>query len=228
MRTAIVVGGLTIACAFGAGVSACATGTAGDDSVGVDATPGKDGTTIDAPKTDGGACPTGYTGPNCQNCAGGFHQCGTSCEQDHPNTPDAGCTLGCNNTACPAPQNAISKCTSDGHCDFACNTSFDKTDGGCACPSGQIVCNGNTCQQCCTDSDCVGNQLCNGGVCAGCQAGWGDCNNNTSDGCETHLNSTSNCGSCGHSCCGSFCGCGFLGIGGESCNQNGSSFSCGC
>ncbi len=225
MRTTIVIGGLAIACALGAGITACATGTVGGDNSSVDSGPGKDAT-IDAPKTDGGNCPTGYTGPNCQNCAGGFHQCGTSCEQDHANSPDAGCTMGCTG-ACPSPQNAVSKCTSDGHCDFACDTSFDKTDAGCECPPGDIVC-GQTCQQCCADTDCVGHQVCNGGVCGGCQAGWGDCNNNASDGCETHLNSTSNCGSCGHSCCGSFCGCGFLGVGGENCNASGSSFSCGC
>ncbi len=226
MRKAIVIVGCAIACAFGAGVSACATGTAGD-STAVDS--GSHDGTIDAPKSDGGNgnCPTGYTGPTCQNCAGGFHQCGTSCEQDHPNTPDAGCTLGCNNTACPAPPNAVSKCTTDGHCDFACATSFDKTDGGCECPPGEIVC-GQVCQQCCTDTDCVGHQVCTNGTCGGCQPGWGDCNNNTSDGCETHLNSTSNCGSCGHSCCSGLC-CGLFGLSGsENCNVSGNSFSCGC
>jgi hypothetical protein len=225
LRRAIVAVFATLAFGLGAFTSACATGGgAGDDSTGLDAQTG-DGT---APKTDGGAgCPTGYTGTGCSSCAGGFHACGTACEQDHPNSPDAGCSQGCNGTACPAPTNAAAKCTSGGQCDFACNTSFDKVDGGCACPSGEVVCTG-VCKQCCSDSDCVGHQLCNGGVCAGCQAGWGDCNNNTSDGCETHLDSTSNCGSCGHSCCSGLC-CGFLGLSGsESCNASGSSFSCGC
>jgi hypothetical protein len=210
-----------VAGALSAFASACATGGA-DDSTG-DAQVKSDGT---AP-SDGGSCPTGYTGPTCSSCAGGFHACGTSCEQDHPNSPDAGCTQGCNSAPCPVPQNATAKCTSDGKCDYACQTSFDKTDGGCACPSGDVVCSG-VCQQCCNDSDCPGHQLCNGGVCGGCQAGWGDCNGSPSDGCETHLNSSGNCGSCGHSCCGSFCGCGFLGVGGESCNVSGNSFACGC
>jgi hypothetical protein len=208
-------------------LSACATAGSGDSSP----TDGgaKDGTTADA-KADGPVgCPTGYTGAGCKDCAGGFHMCSSSCEQDHANSPDAGCSLGCGATTCDAPQYASAKCTSDGHCDFACDTSFDKVgDAGCECPSGQMVCNGNVCQQCCVDTDCVGNQVCNGGVCAGCQPGYGDCNNNLGDGCETHLNTTSNCGSCGHGCCGSFCGCGFLGFGGENCNANGNSFSCGC
>jgi hypothetical protein len=202
---------------------ACATGTASDDTS-TDSGP-RDGT-VDAPKSDGGSCPTGYTGAGCSSCVGGFHKCGTECHQDNANTPDAGCTTGCG-TPCTTPPNATATCTTDGHCDFACQTSFDKTDGGCDCPSGTMLC-GSTCQQCCTDTDCVGHQMCNGGTCQGCQAGWGDCNNQTSDGCETHLSSTSNCGSCGHSCCGSFCGCGFLGVGGEKCNASGNSFSCGC
>ena len=218
MRT-IVIATLAIACA------GCATGTASDDTS-TDSGPLRDGT-IDAPKTGDGGCPTGYTGAGCSNCVGGFHKCGTTCEQDHANTPSAGCTLGCGSTACPAPQNATATCTTDGHCDFTCAGSFEKSDAGCDCASGTMLC-GSTCQQCCTDTDCTGHQTCTGGTCQGCQPGWGDCNNNTSDGCETHLNSTSNCGSCGHSCCGSFCGCGFLGVGGESCNANGSSFSCGC
>jgi len=218
LRVALIAAFVTLACA-------CATGGAGGDDGQGDASPATDG---GGPKTDGSSsCPTGYTGAGCTSCAGGFHLCGTSCSQDKANTPDQGCTHGCG-SPCTAPQNATAKCTSQGDCDFACETSFDKTDGGCECPTGQIVCNGTTCQQCCTDSDCPGHQTCSSGTCAGCQAGWGDCNNNPSDGCETHLNSTSNCGSCGHSCCGSFCGCGFLGVGGESCNASGNSFSCGC
>ncbi len=204
----------------GAWMIGCATGGVeqnNDGGFGSDAT-ARDGS------SDSGSCPTGRTGPSCQNCASGFHTCGTSCEQDHPNVPDAGCTQGCN-TACPAPTNATAKCTSDGLCDFACNTSFDKTDGGCVCPTGTMDCNG-TCQQCCTDTDCPNHQLCQSGTCGGCQAGWGDCNSNP--GCETQLNSTSNCGACGHSCCSGLC-CGFLGLGGsESCKASGSTYACGC
>jgi hypothetical protein len=205
-------------------VGGCATGgTANGDDAGVDSSTPKDG----APSGDSGNCPTGHTGPNCQNCAGGFHACGSNCEQDHPNVPDAGCSQGCNGTPCPTPSNGTAKCTSEGLCDSACGTGFDKTDAGCQCPSGQMNCF-NVCQQCCQDSDCPSNTKCNSGTCGGCQPGWGDCNNNMGDGCETHLNSTSNCGSCGHGCCGSFCGCGFLGVGGESCNASGNTFACGC
>jgi hypothetical protein len=34
----------------------------------------------------------------------------------------------------------------------------------------------------------------------GCSSGWGDCDHVYTNGCETALNTTSNCGSCGHAC----------------------------
>jgi hypothetical protein len=45
---------------------------------------------------------------------------------------------------------------------------------------------------------------CVGGSCQGfrCDAGWGNCNTGWSDGCETPLNSSSNCGRCGNRCGG--------------------------
>ena len=225
MRAWLTIAGSMLALCAGAAAAGCATGGSSDgtssDAGSHDAT-SKDGGT----SGDSGGCPTGHTGPNCANCAGGFHLCGTSCVQDQTNVPDAGCTQGCG-SPCPTPQNGTAKCTSDGLCDFACDTSYQKSDAGCACPSGMMDCSG-TCQQCCTDTDCPSHETCSGGTCAGCQSGWGDCNGNSGDGCETLLNSTSNCGSCGHSCCSGLC-CGFLGLGGsESCNSSGSSLACGC
>jgi len=213
-----IIGGV-VALALG-----CATGGGTDDSSGDSSV--TDATTDVGSGGDAG-CPTGRAGANCQSCAGGFHMCSSSCVQDHPNSPDAGCTQGCSG-ACPTPQNGTATCTSNGACDFACQTSFNKTDAGCECPSGEIVCT-NVCQQCCSDSDCPNHVTCtSNGTCSGCQANWGDCNNNPTDGCETELNSTSNCGSCGHSCCSGLC-CGFLGLGGsESCNVSGNTYACGC
>ena len=194
MRIAVVIGGLAVALSFGVFTSACATAGGADDTTGDSST--GDSTAV---TPDGAGCPTGHTGPNCKNCASGFHACGSTCEQDHTNSPDAGCTEGCNNKACSSPTNGTAKCTSDGLCDFACDTSFDKSDAGCDCPSGQIVC-GTVCQECCVDSDCPGHQTCTGGACAGCQTNWADCNNNASDGCEADLSKEPNCGSCGTAC----------------------------
>jgi hypothetical protein len=40
----------------------------------------------------------------------------------------------------------------------------------------------------------------------GCPAGWGDCNHDSSDGCETDLTSTAaHCGACDHDCLGAAC-----------------------
>jgi hypothetical protein len=206
------------------GLFGCATaGGTGDDTV-------PDGSAQDggvSPGKDGSAgCPTGRTGADCKSCVGGFHACGADCVQDKPNDPDAGCAKSCG-AACTAPDHASPKCTPDGLCDFVCDPTFDKDDAGCSCPLGQIACN-TGCAQCCTSSDCPAHVLCNGGSCAGCEPGWGDCNNNMGDGCETPLNTDNNCGACGNSCCSALCGCGFLGLGGKSCKPSGQSFSCQC
>lgn len=172
-------------------------------------------------------CPTGRTGPGCKMCSGGFHMCGADCVQDKPNDPDAGCAKSCGG-ACMAPSHASGKCTADGTCDFVCDPSYDRSDGGtCDCPMGQMSCM-DGCHQCCSAGDCAPHVLCNGGSCGGCESGWGDCNNNPADGCETPLNSNNNCGSCGNKCCGSFCGCGVLGFGGKSCKPSGQTYSCQC
>ncbi len=209
---------------------ACATGEAGgDEDGGVTDGGAKDG----ALKTDGnGNCPTGKSGPTCSSCAGGFHKCGNDCRQDQANTPNVGCTQGCGDP-CPIPTHSTAKCTTQGTCDFTCDQGFESKGGGdggvgsCACPSGQMDCSGK-CQQCCTNTDCPANVQCSNGTCAGCLPDYGDCNNNMGDGCETKLDSKSNCGACGKSCCGSICGCGFLGLGGESCNVSGNTHKCGC
>lgn len=52
----------------------------------------------------------------------------------------------------------------------------------------------------CTLSNAEG--TCSSGVCAisYCQSGYGDCDSSASNGCETNLHSTSNCGECGNVC----------------------------
>lgn len=218
-RAAWWTGALAIAALAG-----CATAGSGDDTSGVDgSTPKVDGAT---PKDGAVGCPTGRTGPGCASCAAGFHLCGGDCVQDNANVPEKGCAQGCSG-ACAPPSHSSSKCSAQGACDWVCDATFDKTDAGCACPMGQIACQSG-CAACCQNSDCAPHVLCNGGSCGGCEPGWGDCNNNPADGCETSLSVDGNCGSCGNSCCGSFCGCGFLGVGGKSCKPNGQSYSCQC
>lgn len=215
---ACVAPALAAVAALGLG---CATAGGGDDPAGADGSVKADGS-----KDGTSGCPTGRAGPGCTACAGGFHACGNDCVQDGSNVPEKGCAQGCG-TACPSPSHATAKCAGDGKCDFVCDPSFEKGDAGCDCATGQIACQ-TGCAQCCQDTDCAPHVLCGGGSCGGCETGWGDCNGNPADGCETHLNSSGNCGACGNSCCSSLCGCGFLGLGGESCNPSGQTWKCGC
>ncbi|MFO0652421.1 MAG: hypothetical protein U0326_39745 [Polyangiales bacterium] len=45
-------------------------------------------------------------------------------------------------------------------------------------------------------------RTCSGGMCGGtCEAGYGNCDMNAGNGCETNLNTTAtNCGTCGNRC----------------------------
>lgn len=208
-------------------VALSAAGCATAATVDGDPDPGDASVTPDGPRTtaDGG-CATGYTGPGCKQCSGGFHDCAGKCVQDAPNKPENGCTKGCG-AACQPPANATAKCTSDGVCDFTCNAGFERSGASCGCPTGQRDC-GGTCQECCTGADCPAHVACTQGVCGGCEPGWGDCNKSLGDGCETRLSSDGNCGACGNSCCSFACGCGLLGLGGKSCKASGQSYSCQC
>ena len=81
------------------------------------------------------------------------------------------------------------------------------------CPPGQVLCAGvckdltvdvNNCGVCgnvCAVAN--GNSACVSGTCVivSCYAGFGNCNGNALDGCETNLNiDQNNCGTCGHVC----------------------------
>ena len=85
------------------------------------------------------------------------------------------------------------------------------------CPSGQASCNG-LCESTAIDpancgacgTNCLNNAsaICNAGTCmlGTCNPGFGDCDHNPSNGCETNLHTSSNCGSCGNACSsGSIC-----------------------
>jgi hypothetical protein len=148
------------------------------------------------------------------------HLCGATCTTNPPNSPDMGCSMGCG-TVCMPPANGTTTCTDAGSCDFVCDPNFAKMGTTCTQTS-----------QCSTPADCTNlgfqNTLCTNGSCTGCVANFGDCDGNPANGCETNLTTTDNCGFCGDSCDTGFAGgCGFLGLGGQSCDQ-GTPFQCGC
>jgi len=159
----------------------------------------------------GEPCPAG---PNSTaTCGDGA--CGLTCDQgfgDCDYIADNGCetNLNTNTSAC-------------GACGAACNLNHATascTSGTCTvaqCSSGYADCDHNSSNGCETDLTTTSNcgtcgavcnldhatAACMGGICtvAQCSSGWGDCDGNPSDGCETHLDTdTSNCGGCNQGC----------------------------
>ncbi|MGZ6062560.1 MAG: hypothetical protein ACXWVM_09220, partial [Polyangiales bacterium] len=132
------------------------------------------------PNTNG--CETATT--STTNCAG----CGNKC--DTTNSIGAACTgTSCVYTGCKP-----------GWAD--CNTTAPDLDG-CETPiGGTSGCGG--CGKTCDSTHSLG-AMCTGGTsCSytGCAPGYGDCNSTppNTDGCDTALNTVTNCGACGVKC----------------------------
>ena len=81
-------------------------------------------------------------------------------------------------------------------------------DGGCSCAAGEACCAGRCVDVTRSVANCgaCGNACpgttCSGGTCtATCRLGFGDCDMNAANGCETDLTtSNAHCGACGRSC----------------------------
>ena len=159
-----------------------------------------------------GSCATGTCGLLCDP---GFEDCnmaaGDGCEANLASLSDCG-TCG---AAC-APANATGACSA-GICSIG------------ACDPGWGDCNGNATDGCerdlTTPTDCGGcgitcgaggpnvlSNSCTMGVCTlVCAADWGNCNGDTTDGCEQDLTHKNHCGACGNRCpmrqfcCGLMC-----------------------
>jgi hypothetical protein len=152
------------------------------------------------------------------------------------------CSGCCNGNSCVSPTNGAF-CGTGGSACFSCGTSGDVCPGGscscgggpacnspatcmsgsCACPNGQKMC-GGLCifnNQCCTAADCgavvnASGVSCAGGICnySNCLSGFGDCDGNRANGCETPTDSVNHCAGCaacdnvrslGASCNGATC-----------------------
>ncbi len=155
-------------------------------------------------------CPTHNSTPSCvagrceiASCDTGFDDCdddpGNGCEADlsisifHCGGCDQPCT---------AP-NATPVCSS-GTCGLgACDDGFDDCNAdasdGCEAPLDSLT----DCGACGVTCSVPGaTATCAGGTCAieGCDTGFGDCNADVSDGCETTLDTLTDCGACGTAC----------------------------
>ncbi len=140
-----------------------------------------------------GACDAGFA--NCDGIAA------NGCEVN-TNTSLANCG-GCNQV-CNLPH-ASDSCV-NGVCTLnSCNTGFADCDSnpanGCETNTNTNLANCGGCGSVCALPNAV--TACAGGACllSACNPGWGDCNGNPADGCETNTaTSLGNCGGCGVTC----------------------------
>ena len=154
--------------------------------------------------TIGRACSLGQCVPTCksgwQDCNGPSHGNDDGCERD-VYSPDncGGCDVVCDpphsSGACPLGTCAIA----------TCDPSWDDCDGqllnGCEKNVSSDVTNCGACGYACPDRPHA-DRSCDSGSCAiACHVGWGDCDGQATNGCETDIDTSPlHCGSCGTSC----------------------------
>ena len=146
-----------------------------------------------------GQCAIGACNPGYANCDGNL---GNGCEVD---LRESATNCGTCGNACVLP-NARPRCE-QGTCRVAsCNDGFADCDrnpaNGCEVNTRSATQHCGGCDNACAVPN--GTALCESGRCGvgTCAAGFRDCDNNAGNGCETSLNSTSNCGACGRVCPG--------------------------
>lgn len=162
-----------------------------------------------APPNAIAACDLGACGYRCKL---GFADCdrdaGNGCEVDtSSSTSDCG---RCGNV-CPLRPNAQGALCVAGQCANDCAPGFADCDrrpaNGCESDSGTDLANCGGCGKLCSNRNAIA--TCAMGTCTlQCNAGFVDCNNDTTDGCEADLRSDPlNCGGCGNICPQNLPGC---------------------
>ena len=145
-------------------------------------------------------------------CDSGYGNCdgidANGCETDFSQTATCGTTCG-NVTNCTSDvQNATGITCSSNACDFSsCDDGWGNCEGdatnGCEENIWQTDSCGTTCgnvTDCTSDVQNATGAYCNSGDCdyGSCDAGWGNCDNDPSDGCEEDIWQTTSCGTCGN------------------------------
>ncbi len=201
----------TPACSDGACQLTCETGWGNCDG---DAANGceTDLTTSDAHcGACGGACVPRLNGANAcaagvcvGSCAAGFGDCdgdaANGCEVTTTTTVAhcGGCGM-----ACAARTNSEVECA-EGACRYRCAAGFADCDGdaanGCEVALGTSAAHCGACGRACSATN--GTPACTAGVCGiTCTTGFGNCDGDVANGCETDTASnTLNCGSCRNVC----------------------------
>ena len=152
----------------------------------------------------GNVCSGNVCVPGCDTmhpCAAGATCCGGACVDTTSNVGNCGaCARGCAfanaEPACVSSACAIGRCV-DGYanCDGV-------TANGCETPTATDIANCGACGRMCPVPPSA-TPACRAGVCGigVCAGGFGDCDGDPSNGCETDVRaSTSNCGACGMAC----------------------------
>jgi len=146
-------------------------------------------------------CGTSPTGNVCvSGCAAAQTRCGMSCVDTQSDVTDCGA---CGN-ACPARANARPTCAA-GRCGHTCDAGFGDCDGdatnGCETATRESAAHCGTCGRACATGPNA-TATCTAGECGlTCAAGFGNCDGDASNGCETNLaTDASGCGACGTVC----------------------------
>lgn len=172
--------------------------------------------------TDLGVCEPGST----QKCGSGgtqtctdecqWAECGCSAEQltcgagECASASDVHSCGSCTNdcTALPHVTAASASCAKK-KCSYSCEHGFADCDGdgrGCGADLAKPATCGSCSNDCTSLPHVSGTVTCAQGKClfdaASCTAGWGDCNGDPSDGCETALDTLGQCGACNKACTG--------------------------
>ncbi len=149
------------------------------------------------------ACPPGQY---CSNTAGLYacvgacpltqEACGTECINKDTNPSHCG---GCSK-ACAAPANATATCMTR-TCGFQCEKLYHQCGVRCVADSEASEC-GTACRDCKTAAPPNTQASCQAGGCVfECAPGWGDCNGEIYDGCESDLlNTSAHCAKCENAC----------------------------
>jgi hypothetical protein len=144
-----------------------------------------------------GQCTCGSLG---SRCPGSQVCCGGTCRNLEGDVNNCGA---CGHV-CPTIANAMAVCSS-GVCSYICTPPFANCDGssanGCETNTSNNVSHCGACGNVCSFPNATA--VCIGGDChiGACHAGFGNCDNNDGNGCETDLlTDENNCGQCSYVC----------------------------
>jgi alpha-tubulin suppressor-like RCC1 family protein len=215
-------GGCGVSCAVTNGFRACASGTCGEEIAACDVGFADcNGDAADGCETNVGSDPAhcGGCGLACDTlphamstcsasvcvlsgCAAGYGDC-NSAPGDGCETPlDTTSSCGACGAAC-MPENGVGSCEA-GRCLIAsCDPGFADCDAdpanGCEADLMDVTSCG-ACGNVCTHPNGTSECTPDGCALASCDAGYGDCDENPTNGCETSLETSLDCGGCGVEC----------------------------